>query len=228
VLSKRLGMTLISLALSVCLVGGATFALFTARSAAADNTLAAGTVSLGTPSSTVINIARLLPGDSGEATYTVQYTGSLGAWLGVDTVLTGDLTTCHTQPSEDDDEDDDDRGGAHGDSSPSALSVSDPTRDDDDHDDGGDTHSNSLTVTIIDGFGNQYHPNTPNQVIKVGPGTFGPWTTGGGPQFTIRWSLGRNAKNACKRKSALLSLQVHGVQALHNTNVAGNGPNVWY
>lgn len=91
---KKLAMSMLSIAAITALVAGGTFALFSAETGSQENTFTAGTVTLGTPSTTLINVTKIAPGDSGSATYTVTYTGSLQAWLGLTVTSTGDLFTC--------------------------------------------------------------------------------------------------------------------------------------
>ncbi|MFZ5827750.1 MAG: TasA family protein [Bacillota bacterium] len=97
---KRLVLSLVSVAAIAGLIAGGTFALFTAQTANVDNTFTAGTVTLdAAPVYTAIDIVNLAPGDADPAfgTYTVTYTGSLAAFIGVDLALTGgtpNLVTC--------------------------------------------------------------------------------------------------------------------------------------
>lgn len=93
-IAKRLSMSLLAVGLISLVVSAATFALFSATTTNVNNTFTAGTVTLGTPATTLVNVTNIAPGDSGSGTYSVEYTGSLGAWLGLDTALSGDLTTC--------------------------------------------------------------------------------------------------------------------------------------
>ncbi|MFZ5646945.1 MAG: TasA family protein, partial [Bacillota bacterium] len=88
---KRLSLSLMAVALIAMLVSAATFALFTATTGNESNTFTAGTVTLGQPASTPFTITNLAPGDSGNRTYTVTYTGSLDAWIGLDTTTAGGL-----------------------------------------------------------------------------------------------------------------------------------------
>jgi predicted ribosomally synthesized peptide with SipW-like signal peptide len=86
--------SLVSVALVAMLVSGATFALFNASTENTSNTFTAGTVTLGTPSSTVVDVANIAPGDNNTAspyTYAVTYTGSLDAWLGLTTSTSGTI-----------------------------------------------------------------------------------------------------------------------------------------
>lgn len=93
-IAKRLSMSLLAVGLISLVVSAATFALFSATTTNTNNTFTAGTVTLGTPSTTLVNVTNIAPGDSGSGTYSVEYTGSLDAWLGLDTALSGDLTSC--------------------------------------------------------------------------------------------------------------------------------------
>jgi predicted ribosomally synthesized peptide with SipW-like signal peptide len=103
----------IALASSVGAAGvltiGATNALFGATETSATNTFAAGTVSVaaGTPSSVTCAVTGMVPGDSSagygsgseslvKCSYKVKYTGTSGAWLGVDVNLAGGTPNLYT------------------------------------------------------------------------------------------------------------------------------------
>lgn len=95
-LAKRLSLSLLAIAAISLVVTAASWALFSATTSNVNNTFTAGTVTLDNPigftcSTGTNNIA---PGDSGSCSYSVTYTGSLDAWLGIDTALAGGLTTC--------------------------------------------------------------------------------------------------------------------------------------
>ncbi|HYF95248.1 MAG TPA: TasA family protein [Symbiobacteriaceae bacterium] len=81
-------------AAGLLMAAGGTLALFFANTPVQTNQLATGSVTLGAPATTMINVANLVPGASDETTYTVTYTGSAPAWLGVVANVSGDLTTC--------------------------------------------------------------------------------------------------------------------------------------
>lgn len=91
---KRLYLGLLAVAAIAVLTTVATLALFSASATTETATYTTGTVTLGTPSTRLTTVSGLAPGDSGSSTYTIQYTGSLSAWLGLDTSLSGTLTTC--------------------------------------------------------------------------------------------------------------------------------------
>jgi len=103
----------IALASSVGAAGvltiGATNALFGATETSATNTFAAGTVSVaaGTPSSVTCAVTGMVPGDSSagsgsgseslvKCSYKVKYTGTSGAWLGVDVAVAGGTPNLYT------------------------------------------------------------------------------------------------------------------------------------
>lgn len=91
-MTRKLTLSLMAVALIAMLVSGATFALFSATTTNTTNTFTAGTVALGTPASTMIDVANIAPGDNNTATpytYAVTYTGSLDAWLGLTTTTSG-------------------------------------------------------------------------------------------------------------------------------------------
>ena len=88
---------------------GATNALFGSTESSASNTFAAGTgvVAAGTPSSVTCAITGMVPGDSSagygsgseslvSCSYKVKYTGTSGAWLGVDVNLAGGTPNLYT------------------------------------------------------------------------------------------------------------------------------------
>ena len=103
----------IALASSVGAAGvltiGATNALFGATETSATNTFAAGTVAVaaGTPSSVTCAVTGMVPGDSSagygsgseslvKCSYKVKYTGTSGAWLGVDVAVAGGTPNLYT------------------------------------------------------------------------------------------------------------------------------------
>jgi hypothetical protein len=114
-LKKRLvlaGATLTTVGAVTTLIAGFTFGLFSASETSGTNTFTAGTVSvgLGTPASVVCTVT-LMPGDSSgtapigskadtACTYNVEYTGTVGAWLGVDMTVTNGSTPLFTSGSE--------------------------------------------------------------------------------------------------------------------------------
>jgi spore coat-associated protein N len=91
---KRLSLSLIAIAAITVTVSAATFALFTAGAKNEGNTFSAGTVSLNETSSQSFAITNAMPGDSGTGSYTVEYDGTLNAWLGLSVGAQGDLFTC--------------------------------------------------------------------------------------------------------------------------------------
>ncbi len=89
-MKKHLFRSLLTVAVITLLVSGASFALFTATTSNASNTFTAGTVTFYQPESAFIDIENLAPGDTGTAgTLAVTYTGSLDAWLGLDSATSG-------------------------------------------------------------------------------------------------------------------------------------------
>lgn len=91
---KRLTLSITVAVAVVSLVAGASFALFTSSTGNANNSFTSGTVTLGTPANTMVDVNPMVPGDGDTKTYSVQYTGSVGAWLGLIYTVSGDLTTC--------------------------------------------------------------------------------------------------------------------------------------
>lgn len=93
-MSKRLLASVATTAALSALIAGATFALFTDTAENSGNTFTAGTVSLGelTPfTCDISDVDNLAPGDSGQCTVSVQYRGSLDAFVGVDVEASGAL-----------------------------------------------------------------------------------------------------------------------------------------
>lgn len=96
-LKSKFGMALASTALGAALIGGGTFALFTSEATNAGNTFTAGTLTIadvtgGAAFATSVNLANLAPGDHDSKTLTIENTGSLDAWVKIDSVTkTGDL-----------------------------------------------------------------------------------------------------------------------------------------
>ncbi|MFZ5649992.1 MAG: TasA family protein [Bacillota bacterium] len=89
---KRLSLSLMAVALIAMLVSAATFALFTSTTTNQANTFTAGTVTLSQVAGVPFTLSNIAPGDAGTAgTFTVAYTGSLNAWLGLTTSTSGDL-----------------------------------------------------------------------------------------------------------------------------------------
>lgn len=79
---KRFGMlflSIVSVVLVAGLIGGATFALFSAQTGNVDNEFAAGTLSISNADLTTwdVNVSNMAPGDVYEKTITVTNTGSL-------------------------------------------------------------------------------------------------------------------------------------------------------
>ncbi|MFZ5822978.1 MAG: TasA family protein [Bacillota bacterium] len=93
-LAKRISLSLLAIAMVSLVVSAASFALFSAQSANVDNTFTAGTVTLETPSLNIVDVYNIAPGDSGTMNYSIEYSGSLDAWIGIDTASSGDLFTC--------------------------------------------------------------------------------------------------------------------------------------
>jgi predicted ribosomally synthesized peptide with SipW-like signal peptide len=92
-LKKKLGLALVTTALSATLVGAGTFAIFTSQATNSANMFTAGTVVIGVdPASTFATIENIAPGDSGSGTVTVSNDGSLELRYDITESLTGDLT----------------------------------------------------------------------------------------------------------------------------------------
>lgn len=90
---KKIALSLVAIGLVSSLVGMASFALFSATAANQNNVFSSGTVTLGAPGGCANTYNNIAPGDTGTFTCSIQYTGSLDAWLGVDISATGDLNS---------------------------------------------------------------------------------------------------------------------------------------
>ena len=116
--TKLTKVVLSSLAVVSALVGagaismGAASAVFGASQNGSTDTFAAGTVTVGagTPASVSCAVTRMMPGDSSvgfgsgsaalaKCSYKVKYTGTSGAWLGVDVAVNGGSTNLFTGTS---------------------------------------------------------------------------------------------------------------------------------
>ncbi|MEH7336819.1 TasA family protein [Neobacillus drentensis] len=89
-IKKRLAGAALAAGIGVAAISGGTFALFTAGATNTDNTFAAGTVKLGDLTgngnvfSSVTDVGNMAPGDERTGTITVKNTGSLDAWVTLD------------------------------------------------------------------------------------------------------------------------------------------------
>ena len=91
-IGKRIALSLMTAGAVTALVGGASFALFSATANNDTNTFAAGTVNFSAPSAPVTcKVANMAPGDTNTCTYAVTYSGSLNGWLGLTATESGDL-----------------------------------------------------------------------------------------------------------------------------------------
>lgn len=92
-LKKKMGAALFTTAMGAALIGGGTFALFTSSATNDGNTATTGTLSIaditGGDGKAAFNITNMAPGDSGTAEVTIKNTGSLDAWVAVDSVVDG-------------------------------------------------------------------------------------------------------------------------------------------
>ena len=91
-IGKRIALTLMTAGAVTALVGGASFALFSATANNDTNTFAAGTVSFSAPAQDQnCSVGPMAPGDTATCTYDVTYSGSLNAWLGLNASESGAL-----------------------------------------------------------------------------------------------------------------------------------------
>ena len=72
---------------------GASFALFSATSPGGSQTFQAGTVSLNSPATGNCAVSNLEPGDTGTCSFTVDYGGSLPAYIGAEASVAGPLAS---------------------------------------------------------------------------------------------------------------------------------------
>ncbi|QQE74838.1 SipW-dependent-type signal peptide-containing protein [Brevibacillus composti] len=89
-LKGKFGMALASTALGAALIGGGTFALFSDTAANEGNTFTAGTLTIedvtgGAAFDYTVYFDNLAPGDSENEQLTIRNTGSLDAWVAIDT-----------------------------------------------------------------------------------------------------------------------------------------------
>lgn len=92
--TKRFGLVLggvVGVGAIAALAIGASFALFSATSAGANQTFTAGTVSLNSPTTGTCTVSNLEPGDTGNCNFTVNYGGSLPAYIGAEATANGVL-----------------------------------------------------------------------------------------------------------------------------------------
>jgi spore coat-associated protein N len=89
-IKKRLAGAALAAGIGVAAISGGTFALFTANASNTGNTFSAGTVKIadvtdGAAFSSTTFFSNLAPGDNETATLTIENTGSLNAWVKIDT-----------------------------------------------------------------------------------------------------------------------------------------------
>lgn len=92
--SRRLGLLgagVVGVGAIAALTVGASFSLFTAQAGPARTVFTAGTVSLNSPASVSCPVQNLEPGDSGTCDFTVNYGGSLPAYIGAIATPSGTL-----------------------------------------------------------------------------------------------------------------------------------------
>ncbi|QSO47295.1 TasA family protein [Alicyclobacillus mengziensis] len=92
-MKSKVAMAVLSSAAGAAMIAGGTFALFTAQTSNTGNTFTAGTVAIqdytgGPVASHTVYFNSLAPGDSGTLVMTVKNTGSLKAWVKIDSDLT--------------------------------------------------------------------------------------------------------------------------------------------
>jgi spore coat-associated protein N len=96
-IKKQLAGAVLAAGVGVAAISGGTFALFTSSASNTGNTFTAGTLTIadvtgGAAFATSTHIGNLAPGDSDSKTLTINNTGSLHAWVKIDSATkTGDL-----------------------------------------------------------------------------------------------------------------------------------------
>jgi spore coat-associated protein N len=95
-IKKRLAGAALAAGIGVAAISGGTFALFTSSATNDANTFAAGTLTIeditGGNGSAAFTVTNMAPGDSGNGTVKIKNSGSLDAWVAIDTANdTGDL-----------------------------------------------------------------------------------------------------------------------------------------
>lgn len=89
---KKLLMAMGTMAIAAMLISAGTFALFTAEAVNEGNTFATGTLTIeditNGNGSAAFKVANMAPGDKGNGELTIKNTGSLDAWVKVDSVDT--------------------------------------------------------------------------------------------------------------------------------------------
>jgi spore coat-associated protein N len=91
---RRLVLSMLAIAMTALVVTTASFALFTASTTNANNVFTTGTVAVNGLSGCDNTFNNIAPGDHGTFPCTVTYTGSLDAWLGLNSAFGGALTNC--------------------------------------------------------------------------------------------------------------------------------------
>jgi predicted ribosomally synthesized peptide with SipW-like signal peptide len=178
----------------VALATGVTFGLFSATQTSSGNTLTAGTVTEGTPSVTTCTTSNIVPGDSGDCTISVTYTGSAPANLGLDLSVAGTPGTLVQ---------------AYGDGTPAAAAgLYDPLT------------SNGLVYTITDNVATSYSTSGLSSANSSVTDLLAAKAVGTGTvrTFTIHWQLPSGASNAFQAAATSLTATVHAVQSGNNAS----------
>lgn len=94
-MKRKMAVSFVIMALVCALVGGATFAIFTANTTNTGNTFSAGTVAITAGDSGIttsgVDITKMAPGDTDEGSFTVTNTGNLKIWYKVTPNASGAL-----------------------------------------------------------------------------------------------------------------------------------------
>ena len=206
---RRVALVASALGAVALLVAATSFALFSGRANAQNNTFSAGTVTLSQTAGTACTVTALAPGDTDTCTYTVTYGGSLAAVVLLDVTATSSAGAPGTEALLD---------GTQGINPCNTVTE--------------DTYDCGLQVSIQD---SQASPNTYslgtvtctgnapnaspcnssdlNQGVAYAPGG-GDFST----TFTTTAYLPLGAENEYQGGSATITLTAHAVQAAHNPN----------
>jgi predicted ribosomally synthesized peptide with SipW-like signal peptide len=207
-LNRRLALvtgSITTLAAVAALGAGVSLALFSASSAGSANTFTAGTVSIGSPTSTTCTVSGMEPGDESTGysgsnvtgntqatkdaacTFQVTYTGSGAAWIGLGTATSGTALYDGT-------------------SSGLNFQISDGA-------------STSYTTSGVLNTNSSSSPLLVSATPDAGSGTGGDKTY----TFTVNYGLPTAAGNAYQGKSTTLTLTVYAVQSNNNGYATTNG-----
>ena len=218
--TRRLALAVLAAGSAAALVSVASLALFRSSAQPQTDTFTSGTVNLGTAAPTdACAIRAVVPGESGTCQYTVEYRGSVPAWVGLDVQESSVAAVTYTPP-----------GGATATGGSVLL--------------GG---RSGLAITLADRWGNALTAPTclPAATTPASCGAAlddellrdaataaagapaGAWTNGTRDTVTVDWSLPLGTSDAVQGASARITLTAHAVQAADNPLVGGAPREGW-